>query len=1252
MKRHLFRRGVAALVMTLVLACQVTWALAGTTGGLGGVVLDSAGRPIAGVAVKVSSASQVATTTTDSGGHFVFLSLAPDTYTIALDKGGYEPSSIGGVTIFADQQQSLALHMNATLKQIARVTSTAPGALVKTGVGSDLYNVSSSAIAASTALGGGTNMNSAYSAISSVPGVAVLAGGMGWNQPVYIRGSQSFFSGFEYDGVPVNRAFDNYVASTESNTGLQELEVYTGGGPATNSSAGTSGFINQVIKTGTFPGYASFDAGLGAEAFYHQAKVEVGGSSPDRNFSYYVGLSGYNQAFRVLDNSNGASLMQPGDVYSGYSFGGLSAQLNGAGRSFAPLCEPGTNITPPGVADLPWFATEPVGPDGLSSTTNPLTGDTTNCMIPYAGTYGDSASIIAGLSDRENVANFHFRIPRKNGLSDDIQLLWSGSSMNSEPYSSVNDAGGYAPYTLAVTGAPYCPPSGVLGGAACTPNYPHYVDAQVYNAPFGTPISGLALQDYYQPSSPTDRGFDAEIPADARDGFWNNTGIVKVQYTHELSSSAYLRAFAYTFFSDWTQAGANSAWNAYANPGFGPIDVGFVSANYDLITHTAGGELQFADQLNAQNLLQVTGNYTTANVMRFNNEGYTGILPGGISPIGLVSFNHGGFQCWDPSTGALESTGCAPGGSYLSTAAAGPTANPPAGSPAALAGAQWVTLWDGNSSGSYNTVDPHFSTATLSDQWRPSDKLLFNFALRYENYQYGLDSAATEATQFYASIVSSYVCVNSVGTVLSQPLLPGQPPPAPTVYTANCPSGFNHPNFSADSPTSYILSDLSPRFSATYTQSPDTVWRVSAGRFTEPPISASVQYLSNSGNELSIWNAGLPLGFDSPFHPIPAMSADQFDLSLERHIRGTDMSFKITPFYNITQGYQQQAFIGPNFVTQAPVGQFRSMGAELSMQKGDFARDGLSGMVSLTYTDAKVKYQDYYGANQIASANTAIEQYNALTKAGGGCPYYQAGTCVAAGTAPPSTAILNPYYNESEQALLNPNAWYAPGSTGLSPTSNPSVAYFDSPLDATLILNYRKAKWAITPSVQLDEGNSYGGPLDVVGIDPRTCAQNSAEAGITLRSPGTNPFQCDALSAIGTYSTAAAVLYTPNFQTGSFSSPGQFRNPWVLVTNLQLAYDISPKLTATVTVANIAHTCFGGSKEPWTAAYAPGPNFCGYSANGLYAGNFYNGTGYNDVAANGFKPYPWQEQSYIPSLGSGFGFPPPINVYFQLAVKL
>ena len=243
---------------------QGTWALAGTTGGLTGQVVDSSGAPIAGANVKVLSPSEAANTTTDSRGRFSLLALAPDSYTVSVDKDGYEPISYVGESVFADNTLTLSFTMTKALKTIAKVTSRSAGDLVKPGVTSDIYNVNATQITKTAALGGGGNLNSAYSAIASVPGVNVPTGGSGWNSnAVYIRGSQSFFTGFEYDGIPVNRAFDNYNSSTESNLGLQELQVYTGGGPSSSASSGTSGFINQVFKTGTYPGYLDLSGGIG-----------------------------------------------------------------------------------------------------------------------------------------------------------------------------------------------------------------------------------------------------------------------------------------------------------------------------------------------------------------------------------------------------------------------------------------------------------------------------------------------------------------------------------------------------------------------------------------------------------------------------------------------------------------------------------------------------------------------------------------------------------------------------------------------------------------------------------------------------------------------------------------------------------------------------------------------------------------------------------------------------------------------------
>jgi hypothetical protein len=981
------------------------------------------------------------------------------------------------------------------------------------------------------------------------------------------------------------------------------------------------------------------------------------------------------------------------------------------------------------MSGLSWY-----GPDGYSGIPGYGAGDTCFYDYPAAFVVGYASDI----TDRENVANFHFGIPRHDGQRDDVQLLWSASAMNTIFYSSPNDMGAnnganLNQVNLAVAGGPYCPPTPTAStspycGSVAAGNYfsfpgityPSYIDAPgTYNLPFGTQVctgtsassfSCLPTETYLQPSSTQNRAALSPLPNGLRDSFRNDTGIVKAQWTHPLSSNAYVRLFGYTFFSDWTQAGAVDTWSDYVN-GFGGPTAGSEAANYDLITHTAGGELQFADQLSPQHLLQFTTNYTTANVMRFNNSGWVTnyfyqLFGQGGSPIGLISEDSSGtYHCYDPTTGSEEP--CKPGGSW-EVRGPYPSGFPGAGTNAGNAGAKWVTLWNGDASGPRNTVTPKFTFASLEDEFRPTDKLLLNLGVRLDNYQYDMGTPVN-GTDFYAQIIKNDLCVNGAGTVYTSPLKPGQPPPAKPIYTQTCPAGYAHPNFTTSAVNSYTLRSLSPRFGLTYTQSPDTVWRASVGRFTEPPISASVQYLGAAGDATSVWAATLPLGFLSPFHPIPQMSATQADISFEHQFHGTDMAIKISPFLNLTQGYQVQSFIGPNFVTQAPVGQFRSDGVEFAFTKGDFNRNGLSGEISATFTDAKMQYQNkYFGVNQINTANTTIAQYNSLTSACGsnaapagvanGAMFQNSnGAWCIAGETPASACYLagapsacnaapaviggqtfypvaNPYYNKPAQGLLDPNAWYAPGDVGLSPTNNPSTTYYDSPFNGALILNYRHDKFAITPSFQLTAGTSYGGPMDLVGLDPRTCTANSAAATrpgfdangnpidipvtpITSVSPNTNPNQCDYLTSGTNGATYAQspMLYIPNPVTGTFSKPGQFRNPWAFLANVQLSYDISPKVSATLTLANIYHHCFGGSSEPWTKGWSAPSNYvCGYDAPGAnYVSNFYNGTSPTDKAANGTTPYNWQMTPYIPSSGNDAAYAPaPFNAYLQLQIKL
>ncbi len=69
MIRRSFRHIVTALVLLVAFVSQGTWALAGTTGGLTGSVVDAtSSAPLAGVVVTVSSPSQTASVTTDASG--------------------------------------------------------------------------------------------------------------------------------------------------------------------------------------------------------------------------------------------------------------------------------------------------------------------------------------------------------------------------------------------------------------------------------------------------------------------------------------------------------------------------------------------------------------------------------------------------------------------------------------------------------------------------------------------------------------------------------------------------------------------------------------------------------------------------------------------------------------------------------------------------------------------------------------------------------------------------------------------------------------------------------------------------------------------------------------------------------------------------------------------------------------------------------------------------------------------------------
>jgi hypothetical protein len=145
----------------------------------------------------------------------------------------------------------------------------------------------------------------------------------------------------------------------------------------------------------------------------------------------------------------------------------------------------------------------------------------------------------------------------------------------------------------------------------------------------------------------------------------------------------------------------------------------------------------------------------------------------------------------------------------------------------------------------------------------------------------------------------------------------------------------------------------------------------------------------------------------------------------------------------------------------------------------------------------------------------------------------------------------------------------------------------------------------------------------------------------------------DYQSCLASSYTANGYLAIPNPETGAFDSMGQYREPWYFNLGGQLSYEISPKVTATLTLANVYNRCFGGNGGSWTKAYKPNSYDCGWVGNsGSYigatpgAGFFYGASGHD--AANGTAGYsPLFDQPYAPVWGAL-----PFQAYFQLQVKL
>ena len=285
-----------ALVLAFVLS-SISLASAGTTGQISGTVADaSSQRPIANARVTATAPTGRYSATTDPRGYYVITGVQPDSYVVTFTANNFEPNSVTGINIFADQTATVNGSLRRSLTEIGRVTARSPGGAYQPTQTTDTYTVTPTQI---QQLQGSAINISETNLITSLPGASVDSSGY----PV-IRGGRENEEGYQFEGIPYTDAFTNQFVNTLATPGLglQQVQLTPGVANASFQNAGT-GTLNLIAKRGSYPGFFTAQAGIGFPNFFHPVNIEFGTASPNGRFSEYAAFSGQNTGFTYGDNS-------------------------------------------------------------------------------------------------------------------------------------------------------------------------------------------------------------------------------------------------------------------------------------------------------------------------------------------------------------------------------------------------------------------------------------------------------------------------------------------------------------------------------------------------------------------------------------------------------------------------------------------------------------------------------------------------------------------------------------------------------------------------------------------------------------------------------------------------------------------------------------------------------------------------------------------------------------------------------------
>lgn len=250
-----------------------------TTGILEGQVSDSGtGEPLAGANIRIVGTTL--TTVTDAGGTYLITNIPPGTYDVSAALVGYVEAINTGVVIAQDETITINLHLEPTVLEVpgAEARVTAAQIQVRPAVTATTYTATSAD--EQYVRGQPNDLYQFPGIVFGEPGVVPDATGY-----PHIRGARDDEVGYMLEGIPIVEPSNNVFATNIVTVGLDRMELYTGGYPASYPGY-VGGVINEVIKRGDQVRGGMVDTSFGSPWDYRDWILESGNVNGRWNWYY------------------------------------------------------------------------------------------------------------------------------------------------------------------------------------------------------------------------------------------------------------------------------------------------------------------------------------------------------------------------------------------------------------------------------------------------------------------------------------------------------------------------------------------------------------------------------------------------------------------------------------------------------------------------------------------------------------------------------------------------------------------------------------------------------------------------------------------------------------------------------------------------------------------------------------------------------------------------------------------------------